>query len=92
MTFAVETLLDPKGRDPYGQDLELACTRIRYEVTIERRRSQGIDRLFVIEERANRIKKEKDHWKPYSEQLSKAFSQIFVKRRRGTAFIDTANQ
>ena len=89
MKFAVETLLNPKGRDPYGQDLNLTCTRIRYEVTIERRRSQGIDRLFVIEERANRIRKEDDRWVPNGMPLSKDFTNTFVKRRRTTPFIDT---
>jgi len=89
MKFAVETLLDPKGRDPYGQDLELACTRIRYEVTVQRRRSQGIDRMFVIDERANRIKREEDRWLPNGRKLSKAFADAFIKRRRNTPFIDT---
>jgi predicted ATPase len=89
MKFAVETLLHPKGRDPYGQELELTCTRIRYEVTIERRRSQGIDRLFVVEERANRIRKEDDRWFPDNKKLSREFADIFIKRRRNTPFIDT---
>jgi predicted ATPase len=89
MTFAVETLLDPKGRDPYGQDLRLTCTRIRYEVTIQRRRSQGIDRMFVIEERANRIRSEEDRWLPNGQKLSKPFADAFIKRRRSTPFIDT---
>ena len=89
MKFAVETLLNPKGRDPYGQDLDLTCTRIRYEVTIERRRSQGIDRLFVTQERANRIRKEDDRWLPNNRPLSKEFANVFIKRRRNTPFIDT---
>jgi len=89
MRFAVETLLDPKGRDPYGQELELACTRIRYEVSIQRRRFQGIDRMFVIEERANRIKAEEDNWLPNGRPLSKSFAKAFVRRRRNTPFIET---
>lgn len=37
MTFAVEVLLDPEVRDPWGATVQIAHSRVRYEVEIARR-------------------------------------------------------
>jgi predicted ATPase len=59
MKFAIEVLLDPSVKDPYGQRKERANTRIRYEVHIEQRTvaTTGLEKLFISHERASPILK-----------------------------------
>jgi hypothetical protein len=91
--FAVETLLDRRVQDDYGQDLALSCTRIRYEVTIVRRTISGIDRFFVEQEKATPIRKDEDRWKPYGKIPSGAFRDHFLKyTRRNTPFLNTVDK
>jgi predicted ATPase len=91
MRLAVELLLPPKVRDAFGQELELACTRIRYEVELERRTVGGIERVFVVRESANPIRKNDDRWRPLNRAPSKTFRDAFVRyTSRATAFLQTA--
>ncbi len=61
--LAVEVLVDPFVTDSYGSRVELAHTRLRYELSIERREIRpGIDRLFVVEENVFPIRKSEDSW------------------------------
>lgn len=63
LELAVEVLLEPKVRDPWGQEVELAHTRVRYEVGIERRTdSRGIERLIVTQESATALSRSEDRW------------------------------
>ncbi len=62
MALAVEVLVEPSVRDPWGQVHSLIQTRMRYEVTLERRVERGLERLYVIHERATPIRVSKDHW------------------------------
>jgi predicted ATPase len=52
LTFAVEVLLEPTVRDPWGTEARLTQTRVRYELTVARREVDGNARLFVEYERA----------------------------------------
>ncbi|MFC2537272.1 MAG: AAA family ATPase, partial [Lautropia mirabilis] len=48
ITIAAEVLVDPVVRDPWGSEVELTHTRIRYEVVLERREVRpGIERILV---------------------------------------------
>lgn len=91
--LAVETLLNPTVRDAYGQEAILTCTRIRYEVTIERRMAAGIERLFVVEEAAKPIKRADDHWRPKGKKPARAFQKAYFRySTRQTAFLETRIQ
>lgn len=89
--IAVETLLPPRVRDSYGQEqLVLSGTRVRYEVTLERREVEGIERFYVAEERARPISKKQDRWAPHHRSPSKAFRQLFLSYSgRKSPFLDT---
>jgi predicted ATPase len=93
MRFAVETLLEARVKDDYGQELSLNCTRIRYEITIVRRVVNGIERFFVERERALPIRKDRDHWRPYEQMPSADFRKNFIKyTSRTTPFLETADE
>lgn len=87
MAFAVEVLLEPHIRDPWGAQVDINHSRVRYEVEIERRRDEkGIERLIVAREQATPILKRQDLW---NQQLSKAFSAAYVKSSRRTPWLVT---
>jgi predicted ATPase len=91
MKFAIEVLLDPNVKDPYGQEKALTNTRIRYEVHIEQRSiaKTGLEKLFVSYERASPILKKDDRLL----QLSKKKDQdtlekyAFVQRGKRNDFL-----
>lgn len=88
--LAVETLLDPIVRDPYGEQATLSCTRVRYEVLIGRRMEAGIERLFVLRESAEPIKRADDQWTPWGRKPSRAFQDAYLRySTRRTAFLET---
>jgi len=63
MEFAVEMLLDNRVRDTWGSEAELKYTRLRYELSIERRPdNRGIERLFVRKEELTAIRRGDDEW------------------------------
>jgi AAA15 family ATPase/GTPase len=90
MKFAVELLLDPSVKDPYGQEKKLTNTRIRYEVAIERRPSStGLEKLFVSHEHARTILKKDDrllelYGKKHRESITK---YAFVQRGKKNDFL-----
>jgi len=93
MKFAVETLLEPTSRDDFGEEQRLTLTRLRYEITIVRRKEDGIERFFVEHERAAPIAKKDDRWRPYGLPISKAFREhFFAQKRRQTDFLDTVDE
>jgi predicted ATPase len=93
MTFAVETLLEPTVRDDFGQEIELAHTRLRYELAIVRREEDGIERFFVEYEQAIPIHKKDDTWWPYGTQVSEPFADHFIARSgRRTKFLETVEE
>lgn len=64
MRFAVEVLVPASVVDPWGTEVELANTRIRYEVAIRRERDDaGIERLYVDWEDASPIRLAADDWR-----------------------------
>lgn len=87
MSFAVEVLLEPHVRDPWGSEVEIKHSRIRYEVEIERRRdSKGIERLVVTREQATPILKKDDLW---PQKMSRSFTDLLIKSQRKTPWLLT---
>jgi predicted ATPase len=63
MRLAVEVLVDPTVRDPWGQEQQLNQTRLRYEVGIERRMDEnGLERMYVAHETAEPVRSGEDRW------------------------------
>ena len=88
MTFAVELLLAPKVRDPWGDTVKISHSRVRYEVEIELRQvSLGLDRLVVVKEAALPILPENDLWATGRE--SPQFRQAFFKYERFSPWLTT---
>jgi predicted ATPase len=63
--FAVEVLLEPKGKDAFGTAYEITSSRIRYEVAVQLRRSREgrILGIFVTDEKCAPILKRDDRAK-----------------------------
>jgi predicted ATPase len=63
ISICVEMLINKTIKDKWGASAELKYTRLRYELTIERRKNQsGLDALFVIHEELKTIKHADDLW------------------------------
>ena len=83
--LAAEVLVDPMVRDPWGSEVVLTHTRIRYEVTLERREVRpGLERIQVAHEAAIPILKKDDLWAK-SLGPSKSFSAAHLKYSRASS-------
>lgn len=89
MRLAVEVLVDPVVRDPWGSEVALSHTRMRYEVTLERRQIRpGIERVLVAHEAAMPILKRDDRWAT-STRPSRGFVQRHLKYVRTKPWLTT---
>jgi predicted ATPase len=89
MRLAVEVLVDPLVRDPWGSEVALSHTRIRYEVTLERREVRpGIERVLVAHEAAIPLFKRDDRW-AQSNRPSKGFRAAHLKYARTKPWLTT---
>jgi predicted ATPase len=90
MHMAVEMLVDRQVRDSWGAEEELRHTRMRYELTIERRDDErGLERLYVVRESLTALRRETDRWiqrhlRPQRERWLPA-----LRRGRQEPFIST---
>jgi hypothetical protein len=90
MRFAAEMLLEPSVKDPWGQEVQLSHTRVRYELVIERMLgSSGLPRLVVTEERVAPILAKDDRWAPYSREPGRAFRKDRLKYSRRVPWLET---
>lgn len=90
MEFAVEVLLNPEVRDPWGATTRISHSRVRYSVVIERRQDErGIEKLVVVEERADPILARNDRWRPWGRVVSSIFRHTFLKYVRRTPWLST---
>lgn len=88
--LAAEVLIEPHVKDPYGVDVALKHTRIRYEVSIAwRQDSRGIDRLQVVHEKASPILAKEDRWLPGGIKPSTAFKREFMKYSRQVSWLSS---
>jgi len=96
MRFAIEILLDSNVKDPYGQEKKLANTRIRYEITIERRTvgATGLEKLYVSHEHASPILKKDDRLlRTYGRKHHEALTRYaFVQRGKKNDFLAVEGQ
>lgn len=80
MAFAVELLLAPEVRDPWGATVKISHSRVRYEVEIERLKdNRGIERLKVVKEEAKPLTADSDRWRTKNQGISAQFQQLFMK-------------
>lgn len=87
--LAAEVMVDPLVRDPWGSEVRLTHTRMRYEVTLERRQLRnGLERVQVAEEAVYPIKS-KDDWWVKSHKPSKAFKDAYLKYSRQNPWLTT---
>jgi predicted ATPase len=92
MAFAVEVLLDPEVRDPWGSTVRINHSRVRYEVEIERRKDpRGIERLIVTREEAKPIFAREDAW-PGPRSLSSEFRSAYMRYGRRSPWLVTATE
>lgn len=93
MKLAVEVLVDPTIEDPWGKHVELVQTRMRYELVIERRRlDRGLDRLFVVHERAVPLRASEDKWQPFDGKPSRDFRSCYLHYRRQSPLLETRQE
>lgn len=86
--LAAEVLVDPVVRDPWGSEVTLSHTRIRYEVTLERREIRGMERIQVAQESAKPILRKEDRWAERV-QPSAGFRLRHLRYARTKAWLST---
>ncbi len=91
MCLAVEVLVEPTIRDPWGAEVELRHTRIRYEVKIEKRQDErGIERLVVAGEEVRPVLAKHDSWK--QAHFSDSFRSKYLKYARRSPWLETKTE
>lgn len=89
ISIAVEVLVDPVVKDPWGSEVDLTHTRMRYEVTLERREIKpGMERVQVAREAAYPIRKLDDRW-ANSLKPSRGFKGAYLKYARQKPLLTT---
>lgn len=88
--LAVEVLVDPVVRDPWGSEVKLSHTRMRYEVTLEWREVRpGMPRVFVSHEAAHPILKRDDERWTAAVLPSRAFRSAHLRYARTKPLLTT---
>lgn len=89
ITIAAEVLVDPVARDPWGSEVTLTHTRMRYEITLERREVKpGMERVQVAREAAFPIMRKDDVWAT-SLKPSRSFKSAYLKYSRQKPLLTT---
>ncbi|KQP12263.1 AAA family ATPase [Pseudorhodoferax sp. Leaf267] len=96
IVLAAEVLVDPIVRDPWGSEVTLTHTRMRYEVTLERREVKaGLERIQVAREAMTPILRKDDRWadaqvpaKP-PHAATRAFRDAYLKYTRQKPWLTT---
>lgn len=87
--LAAEVLVDPMVRDPWGSEVKLTHTRMRYEVTLERRETRpGIERIQVAHEAVLPILRKEDRWAK-AMHPSAPFRSAYLKYVRSKPWLTT---
>lgn len=90
--LAAEVLVDPVVKDPWGSEVKLTHTRLRYEVVLELRSGKnGIERIQVASESAHPIKSKTDRWAS-TLTPTRAFRSAYLKYARTTAWLTTEDR
>lgn len=89
ITLAVEVLVDPVVRDPWGKEVHLNHTRLRYEVALALREPRpGVHRIQVAHEAVYPIRSGADPWAD-AMRPGKAFRAAHLKYKRTKAWLTT---
>ncbi len=92
IVLAAEVLVDPWVRDPWGSEVQLTHTRIRYEVELEWREIRpGVPRIQVAREAVLPIMRKHDDWANALEP-SKAFRSAYLKYTRSKPWLTTSGR
>jgi predicted ATPase len=87
--LAAEVLVDPAVRDPWGSEVKLSHSRMRYEVTLERRETRpGIERIQVAHEAVLPIMRKDDRWAK-AMRPSAPFRSAYLKYARAKPWLST---
>lgn len=87
--IAAEVLVDPLVRDPWGSEVKITHTRLRYEVTLERRQTKpGIERIQVARECVTPIMRKADRWAK-AVNPTKDFRSTYLKYTRLKPWLTT---
>lgn len=91
MSFEVEMLVNRTVTDAWGNEAELKYTRLRYELTIERRaNSMEIEDVYVKYESLENLKHQKDSWiKNIPITYREDWRPKVNKGKRGVPYIQT---
>lgn len=90
--LVAEVLVDPVVRDPWGSEVKLKHTRIRYEVTLERRELRpGVERIQVAHEKVLPILRKEDRWAA-AMHPSKAFRAAYLRYARSNPWLTTEDR
>jgi len=95
ISLNVEMLIDKHIVDNWGVEADLKYTRLRYELTIQRKKNAlGFDELYVIHEELRTIKQADDKWirKFIVGNEIRYIWRPKVTGRRGTPYIRTLNK
>lgn len=89
MSLAAEVMVDPLVRDPWGSEVRLSHTRMRYEVTLERRESRnGLERIQVAKEAVYPVMSKDDRW-AQAQRPTKAFKNAYLLYGRQKPWLTT---
>jgi predicted ATPase len=92
IVLAAEVLVDPFVRDPWGSEVRLTHTRIRYEVELEWREIRpGVPRIQVAKEAVLPILRKDDEWADRLDP-SKAFRSAYLKYTRAKPWLTTSGR
>jgi predicted ATPase len=87
--LAAEVVVDPLVRDPWGSEVKITHTRMRYEVVLERREVRpGIERIQIARESMVPIMRKDDRW-AQAMKPSKAFREAYLKYVRQKPWLTT---
>lgn len=90
--LAVEVLLDPTVRDPWGSEVTLGHTRIRYEIVLEWREIRpGIDRVMVARESAVPMMRKQDGWAK-AMRPTREFRDAYLRYNRQKELLSTEGE
>ncbi|WP_198969614.1 AAA family ATPase [Xylophilus sp. ASV27] len=87
--LAAEVIVDRLVRDPWGSEVSLSHTRMRYEVTLERRAvKNGLERVQVASEAVYPIKSKDDRWVK-AQKPTRSFKDAYLKYNRQNPWLTT---
>jgi predicted ATP-dependent endonuclease of OLD family len=94
MSFKIEMLVSQKVKDAWGSEADLKYTRLRYEVTINRGKTEyGIEELYVSHESLEKLNHNDDKWvKIIPKQYLNLWRPRVATGKRGIPYMETIEE